>query len=484
VGAHTWDLSNKNSITRLDRVSLTFDILCSTTLVSNPLGGGIYIEVPFEANAGVVNVQFDNAVRSPFYAARSFTDHTSADAWQVEQTHAAPWADLESDHFMIQVPTTWLDEIEDPAQLMQDWDAAIQSILDLYGVTETHKTMLYVQVDRTFRGSANFPGYPMSNYPYDPTGNNQNNGARTFLRGPDAVNYVTFHELGHQLFFTKFRGEVESVVHLPYVNFMNRVFNLDLDTAFSQSSFRNRNVNIDQAFMNWTVRPNFQAGLPMRTERPNSEKLYQRRGYAHYVIIAQLFGWDALERFWASEHADFAAGIDYDRNSNRPGDVDSRILRMSRAAGVDLRPLLHVWGNHPEEPDTLSAAIQTEGLPASAQIYDELQRYTTLIPMTNEAFTAHARSMYPLLQSNSNTVAFEGWYHETAQTWSAADGAASLQALQDIIDLYFPGGRPADQASVEQLLPQTTAPDFSPALEPNIQLIVEDSIDPDHHTVP
>ena len=64
-------------------------------------------------------------------------------------------------------------------------------------------------------------------------------------------------------------------------------------------------------------------------DSPNSEKLYQRRGYAHYIAIVQLFGWEALERFWASEHLDYANGIDYDRNSNGTGDVDSRILRMS-----------------------------------------------------------------------------------------------------------------------------------------------------------
>lgn len=294
---------------------------------------------------------------------------------------------------------------------------------------------------------------------------------------------VTFHELGHQLTFTKFRGEIESVVHLPYVNFMNRVFNMDLDTAFSQSSFRNPNVNLDQSFMNWAVRPNFQQGLPMRTARPNSEKLYQRRGYAHYIVIAKLFGWQALERFWESEHVDFTTGIDYDRNSDGEGDVDSRILRLSRAAGVDLRPLIHVWGNHPEDADTLNTDILNEELPASASIYDELQHYKTLIPMDNEAFEDHARTFYPMLRENVNTEAFEGWYHETAQTWSASDGAASLQALQDIIDLYYPDGRPTDSSALTTDAPDTIAPAIDPAIEiPLLPVTVtEDTVDTDHH---
>ncbi len=486
VGAHTWDLTAKNSITRLDRVSLAYDIDCSNMLVSNPLGGGIYIEVPFEANADAVDVEIRNAVRSPFYAARSFTQHTSDSEWNTEQTHGAPWADLESDHFMIQVPTPWLDEIDDPAVLMAEWDAAMQSILDLYGITETDKTMLYVQVDTILRSVANFPGYPMSNFPYNPAAPSANNNSRAFLRSPADVDYVTWHELGHQLFFTKFQGETESVVHLPAVNYMNKVFGVDLDTAFSSSSFRNPNVNLDQAFMNWAVRPNFQQGLPMRSARPNSEKLYQRRGYAHYVIIAELFGWEALERFWASEHADFANGIDYDRNSNGDGDTDSRILRMSRAAGVDLRPLLHVWGNHPESASELAADLQAENLPASSKIYDELEQYKALVPMNNAEFLAHARTIYPLLQSNSNTEAFEGWYFEQAQTYNVVDGVASQQALQSIIDLYFPDGRPADNGL--EFVTTFGQPNLSTGAAteqtPAPMEVVEDLIGLDHHAAP
>ena len=59
---------------------------------------------------------------------------------------------------MIQVPTSWLREIKDLAQLTAEWDAMTQSILDLFGANETYKTMLYVLVDTILHGDVIFPG--------------------------------------------------------------------------------------------------------------------------------------------------------------------------------------------------------------------------------------------------------------------------------------------------------------------------------------
>ncbi len=73
VGAHSWDFSNKPEFKRLDWVSLVYSITAATTKIASPLGGGIYIEVPFPANAGVVSVQIKNAVRSPYFWRKVFT---------------------------------------------------------------------------------------------------------------------------------------------------------------------------------------------------------------------------------------------------------------------------------------------------------------------------------------------------------------------------------------------------------------------------
>ncbi len=437
VGAHSWDLQKKPVISRLDRVSIVYPITERDTWITSPLGGGIYIEVPYEANAGIVKVLFKNAVKAPFFSARSFAP-TSLDEWKnVERNHPAPWADFETDKFMMQVPTNWVSALEDPVSLMQDWDKAMDAVTELFGLpSRLPKTVLYLQVDITMRGNANFPGYPQSNYPYNPLKDEKGYAKHWMVRGPQYADWTVFHEVGHAMLFTKFKGEVEAVVNLPTVAVFNRKFGVDLDTAFGQSVLKKDQISLDQAAIMWMVTENFRQGNPMNiSNKPGDEVKYQHRGYGKYVEIVNLFGWEALSRFWHSVHLDYNKGITYPRN-NDP--TDSRILRMSIAAGADLTPLIHFWGVQPDDPDQLARDIRRAGLKPSAAIRDRLLHYQTLIPMDNAAFRAHTNIIYPKgLGTPKNLLYGEGWYSVWLPKYNATHGEAAQVALQEIIDLYF-----------------------------------------------
>jgi len=443
VGAHSWDLAEKPRILRLDRVSLVYPIESVDTPIANPLGGGIYIEVPYEADAGVVTVQIRNAVRSPFYSARSF-DATTLDQWRdVERHHPGPWADFESDKFMMQVPTKWIYGFDDPATLMRDWDTALDCVSELFGLPLIRpKTVLYLQVDVTIRGGAYFPGYPQSNTPYSPDKPEDGSSDHWLLKGPQSAGATIFHELGHAQLFTKFEGEVEAVVNLPYVAVLAKGFGVDLDTAFGRS-FDNEAISLDQAAIMWMVTENFRSGKPMDiSDTERDEVRYQHRGYGKYVEIAGLFGWQALGRFWHSVQLDYLAGIEYPRNEDP---TDSRILRMSKAAGADLTPLIHFWGVHPEDPGALREAMGGAGLEPSPRIYDRLEHYLTIIPMDGAAFADHARTIYPKgIREGQNPLYGEGWYETWLPKYDASHGVAAREALQSIISLYFPDGRPEE----------------------------------------
>lgn len=443
VGAHSWDLASRPSVKRLDRVSLVYPIGSTETRIANPLGGGIYLEVPYLADCGLVEIGIRNAVRSPFFSATSF-NQTTLEQWQsVERLQPGPWADFESDKFMMQVPTKWIYAYDDPVSLMRDWDKALDMVSILFGKPLVRpKTVLYLQVDVIFRGSAFFPGYPQSNFHYDPYKPENGHSDHWLLKGPQFGGQTIFHELGHAQLFTKFRGEVEAVVNLPYVAVLDNGFGVDLDTAFGRS-FDKPYVTLDQAAIMWMVTENFRQGKPMDiSNSPANEVRYQHRGYGKYVEIVNLFGWKVLEGFWHSVHLDYIKGIEYPRNEDP---TDNRILRLSRQAGVDLTPLVHFWGIHPDDPRKLKADMQAEGLKPSALIYDRLQHYSTLIPMTNAQFAEHARIVNPKgIGKGKDPLYGEGWYYVWLPKYSEEDGKAAQAALRNIIETYFPGGRPEE----------------------------------------
>ncbi len=441
VGAHSWDLQKKPTIKRLDRVSIVYPIDEERTAVANPLGGGIYIEVPYEADAGIVPIQIANAVRSPFFSARSFAKTTLEEWRNSERSHPGPWADFETDKFMMQVPTKWIHAFDDPVALMKDWDTAMDAVSRLFGYPFLrNKSVLYLQVDVLMKGSANFPGYPQSNTPYNPNQAGNGNSRHWLLKGPQHGGATTFHELGHAQLFTKFKGEVEAVVNLPYVAVLNEGFGVDLDTAFGES-FHKRHVSLDQAAIMWMVTENFRKGRPMDISNTEANEVrYQHRGYAKYVEIVHLFGWRVLEEFWHSVNQDYLKGVEYPRNSDP---TDNRILRLSQQAGVDLTPLIHFWGIHPDDREALGKSMVEHGLKPSPAIYDRLVHYRTLIPTSNAEFAAHARIVNPDGITGAGSPRYgTGWYHATLPKYNETHGAAARAALQNVIDTYFPDGRP------------------------------------------
>ena len=455
VGAHTWDLSTKPQIKRMDRVTTKYDIDAKEIIISNPLGGGIYINIPYQQDLGILEITLSNVVQSPYYA-NTAANQTNVTQWQNEERlHDAPWADFESDKVMMQIPTSWIYNMEDPTSMMEDWDLSMDAISELFARPLLRpKTAVYSQVDVIMRGSANFPGYPQSNITYDPDIDYGGDHDNFLINGPrNQTGYlasVFFHELGHAENFHKFNGEVEASVNFLYVAVQNKKFGVELNEAFSESRY-NINHTIDEAAQNWMMAENFRNGNPMSniTGQFRQEFAYQPRGYAKYADIVRLFGWEALQQFFYNLNVDYENGVTYNYHvSNVPWDEMS--LRLSIASGYDLTPLLHFWGIHPEDPEALAASIETNDLLSSTEIYDQLITYKTLPLQNNDAFRAFGLADF----SEDKIVSFvnsfdhkplsyyEGFLNAWWNDYDENDAKATQDQVQTIIDLYFPDGRP------------------------------------------
>ncbi len=439
VGAHTASHDNKPRWDRLPRVSKNFPITAKVTRVASPLGGGVYIRVPYLADRGVQQVSVrGKVIEAPFFSARSF-DKTSISQWLTRRTAPAPWADFESDKFMMNVPSSWISAFDDPVSLMQKWDTAMDGFSEVTGhpTDKRNRTVLYQQIDTQLKHGSFGIGYPSVNNTYNPRQPGNGNADHWFLRDPTAFE-VDYHELGHAHLMPKFRGEQEAIVNFPHAYIRSVKFGVDFDTAFAGSfgpSYGVMGLTPDEAAIDWMITPNFRNGSEM--EQPGTTKDqfgYQQRGYAKYADVARTFGWPAVTGYFRQHHLDFMSNV----GSEGLSETDNLILRLSVAAGADLRPLIHFWGIHPVDASALSRALGARGLGASPKVRALLERYATIAPKNNAEFMAFYRKRYPNgCPAGAPPDYACGWFEAWKTRFGDAEAAQTQVALRNLIALYF-----------------------------------------------
>ncbi len=438
VGAHTADNTNKATHRRLDRVTRAYPILARTIYVANPLGGGLYINVPYRASLGLQTIQAENVIEAPFFSLKS-SDQTSAQEWMRRRATLGPWADFETDKFMMQVPRSWIYAFPDPRPLLEAWDKAMDGVSELLGYPpeKRNKTVLYVQVDLQIRHGAFGIGYPQINNTYDPRTVELGNKNHWLLTDP--VKFETeYHELGHAQLFSKFRGETEAAVNFPHAYVRNVKFGVPFDTAFQQSfgpSHGHPGVKPDDAAINWMVTENFRNGREMDySNSTKNEFRYQHRGYAKYGDVYRVFGWQALRDFFNKEHLDLMAGTP----SDGLDPTDSRILRMSIAAKADLTPLIHFWGIFPVNPAALKAKLAQAGIGPSMAVRSQIERYRTIAPANNQDFNDHFERFLPGRPAGGESPDYgAGWYNVWRDVFDTTHAAQIRKTIQDILTLYY-----------------------------------------------
>ena len=445
VGAHKQDKNGSNPVRRFFRVSSNFPIKTTTTEIVNPFGGGIYIITPYLADAGVVSIQIKNAVPAPFFSATAHNKTTLADWLATQRNNPAPWADFESDKFMMQVPSGFITTYAEPVKLMADWDLRMDAVSKLIGQPLVrNNNILYILTDTDIMFSGHGIGYPAINTTFDPNKATNGNEKVWYLTPGSGIWETEFHELGHAQLFSNFPGEGEAAVNVLAAAVRAKTYSFDIDEAFGRSFSDQPQISREQAALNWMVTPNFRAGKPMDISNTTKDEVrYQHRGWAKYIEVAALFGWSALEEFYEQENKDYITPVASDGLSA----VDSRIFRMSKKAKADLTPLIHFWGVQPDDSGKLSKAIADAGLKPSLAIYNRLVKYQSIIPMNNAQFSAHALVFLKKTSAASITAGQspdygEGWYRYWLPQYNETHGLEAQAAMTTIINRYFPSGKP------------------------------------------
>ena len=372
VGGMTNDNSHKDEHKRMDRVTLTYPITSTTTLIANPLGGALYILVPYRAGLGCVDVTVTGGVvEAPLFQRTSCTKHTDAE-WLVRRTAPGPWATFETDLYIMDVPRAWVyaKDVDanwiGPTKLMDLYDRAMTGVAMWKGYvpSQRNKHIGYLQVDLHIKHGAYGIGYPQVNQLYDPPtkrdyGGDYNHG---LLHNPMHLP-VEYHEWGHAQLTSFYRGEIEAECNFLYTFVKHYIFgdgSLDdgksdsFDRAFNDG-MGHSNYMADDAAIHWMITPNFRCddtiapcndnaneqcwsrGPPVGegglSTWPSSETFnkvctgeictcdmdwshtewdefrYQHRGYGKYADLTRLFGWEA----WTSLYHEENTAMEADR---------------------------------------------------------------------------------------------------------------------------------------------------------------------------
>jgi N-terminal domain of M60-like peptidases/Peptidase M60, enhancin and enhancin-like len=447
IGAHTVDHSGKSVHTRMHRTTRRFDIRALVTYVASPLGGGVYIEVPYLAAAGMVSVEVQGVVEAPMFSLRSFDAMAVAD-WTTRRTAGAPWADFVTDNFVMQLPTNWVYAKADPTQFMKDWDTVMRTFSEFVSIppSKRNDVTACLQTDVQLRHSAFGVGYPQVNLVYNPRGDSRGNDQSWVVSNPMSGCQVECHELGHAQLFSGFRGEGEAINNFPFAYIANTKFGYDFDEAF-RVSFSNPGATggftPDRAAVDWMVTVNFGNGAEMDYSNTTKDEFrYQERGYAKYADIARLFGWKVLTDFYALENLDYNAKDNAGAPSDGLSAVDSRIYRLSAAAGAEVTPLIHFWGIHPVEPAKLKAKIAAKWLGSSLAVKALLERYRALIPANKAAFETFYNTVFPGMPAGVSPDYAAGWWQIRRTQWTEASNLQAKGTIDALIALYFPNSTP------------------------------------------
>ena len=313
IGAHTDGLWGKDIIKRHSKIYRDWAIENTTNQVANSFGGPIYVSVPAGSLFGDLELTISGAIRAPMFV----LGETSDFEWLYsERENPAPWAELISDNFIMTVPSSEIRDLDNPSQLMNWWDSALNMEHHLYGFEP------WPRVERAVFDVQISAGWMHSGYPF----------MAHDLSVPDVVNYTymsengdwgMFHELGHnhQWMPSTLPGNTETSCNFASVYLMEDLVGVQGHSAVDpvQRESRMRSYFDDGSnISNWSV------WTALDT----------------FLIIKEEWGWDVITETLSLYYTLPTDEIPI-------GDIEEFnywVMHLSNTTGYNLAPYHAAWG--------------------------------------------------------------------------------------------------------------------------------------------
>ncbi|MFN7019906.1 MAG: M60 family metallopeptidase [Phycisphaerales bacterium] len=318
IGCHKDELWHLDTWKRVPQITREFPLDADRIEAASAFGGPIYLVVDERFEADPFEVTISNAVEAPMFV----LGRTTPEDWRSSiRELPAPWAELVGRRIILSVPSSAVRNLDDPASLMEFWDAIATAQDDLATVANVDRNH---RQDRFVADIQISAGYMHAGYPI-----------MTHLDAVDDMTSVDklragcwglYHELGHnhQHGDWTFEGTVEVTCNLFTLYTLDKACGVPWGAG--HGGLKNRDEKIGR---------HLAAGAPFDAWKSDPFLALHM-----YVQLIEGFGWETVRRVFA-EYRTLARP---ERPANDDHKRDQWLVRYSRACGRDLGPFFQAWG--------------------------------------------------------------------------------------------------------------------------------------------
>ena len=339
VGAHTDKLGHLMTWDRAPIVALRDTLKPGTNQISSPFGGLIYLIPRKSENGKNATVTISGAVKAPYF----ILGETDVTEWnETIKKHPAPWAELQGKNVIHTVPSSIIQDLVSPDELMRNWDDLVNQYSKLVGLEE-NQPLPHRTPDRQHRYTSDIQisagymhaGYPMM-IPIEPA------AAQTvdFSRIKDLHDGWGFwHEMGHEY------------QQVPW--FWNDIVEVSVNiySLYMQDYYRNpsRLLTVDKNGLTY-----YDVAFEFLKSKDPDKNFNQIGLFERLVMIRQLqmaYDWD----FFTNLHTAYRELPEKSlpENNNEQAKIDKFVVISSEVSGENLLEFFSLWGM----PYTVQAKI-------------------------------------------------------------------------------------------------------------------------------
>lgn len=323
IGAHsdtTWHLNRWERHPEISRV-WGFEKNSSSLQAGNAFGGLVYLEVNQPLTADV-HLQIKGAVEAPHYV----LGQTDLKAWSQIRKSGAPWAELQSKHVGLILPSTSVRDLDDPKPLMELWDRIMQTQEELGAINPPYRPIQWIVPDQQISAGYMHSGNPIMTFldvvPWF------SRVDKVLASDPGGVSWGILHEIGHNRQHGEWTpgglGEVTNNLFALYV----------YDKMLGKPSFGHPGLLVgdkrNKALAKYRASgPNF-----------NQFKSDPFLALAFFMDLQEAFGWEPLSKFFAE--------VEKMPANQQPRTDEARwdnwLVGMSQQTNKNLGPFFQLWG--------------------------------------------------------------------------------------------------------------------------------------------